>query len=473
MKINYMFRILLMVIAMVVGESHVKATVFYDNNGGTDYVEFPFGAFDNEASGSVLRVTYVIEPQNGWTPDYKITFRTHQSVIFEQSVTADGTIDITLTGYNSTDQYNISAYLRGSWVKFKKVESVKTGSSATKTDVTLSFSSSSVTIGMRQSLTPPTLRARANGRDISGLSYVYSSSNTDVAEVNNNGNVTLKAVGATVITATFTGNDNYNSASASYTLTVAPTFTLTFILDNEVFDVQYLMAGEVINAKNPNYKSGYVFEGWTDLFRYMPANDLTIYGYYTKSSQNVTLSVGKSGYSTYCTMQPLRFMGTEDVKAYIAKAKDASTVKLSQVVGTVAVGTGLVLKGWAANASDQFEVVESGTPYNDNLLVGVMYDTEIKSFDQYVLVQKVDGVKFADTGYNAAVVPAGKAYLQAPSSGSRILSITFEDDETTGITILSSMAEVQSSSYYNLGGQRVANPTKGLYIVNGKKIVFK
>ena len=28
-------------------------------------------------------------------------------------------------------------------------------------------------------------------------------------------------------------------------------------------------------------------------------------------------------------------------------------------------------------------------------------------------------------------------------------------------------------SVYNLSGQRVANPTKGLYIVNGKKVIIK
>ena len=27
--------------------------------------------------------------------------------------------------------------------------------------------------------------------------------------------------------------------------------------------------------------------------------------------------------------------------------------------------------------------------------------------------------------------------------------------------------------FYNLAGQRVAQPTKGLYIVNGKKVVIK
>lgn len=32
---------------------------------------------------------------------------------------------------------------------------------------------------------------------------------------------------------------------------------------------------------------------------------------------------------------------------------------------------------------------------------------------------------------------------------------------------------VTDYQYYNLNGQRVAQPTKGVYIVNGKKIIIK
>lgn len=474
MKTNSIIRLLLMAVILVMCENHVKATVFYNNNEGTNHIEFPFGSFDNEATGSVLRVTYVIQPQNGWTPNYKIKFynRVSQSTIFEQSVTADGTIDIPLRGYNSTDKYNICAELTGEWVMFKNVESVSAGTASEKTDVTLTFSSSSVTVGMRQSFTPPTLRARANGKNISGLSYTFTSSNTDVATVDNNGSVTLNAVGTTTITVNFAGNEIYNRATASYTLTVVATYKLTFILDNEEFDVKYLQANEVITTPTPPYKSGYTYE-WLNVPWRMPANDLVIYGFYVKLDQSVTVSVGSTGYSTYCSTQPLRLVGTEDIKAYIAKAKSDSEVKLSQVVGTVAAGTGLVLKGWSSNVTAQFEIAESGETYEGNLLVGVMSDVEINSSNLYVLVNKDGIAKFADTGYNAAVVPAGKAYLQAPGSGSRILNITFEDDETTGISVLQSMGEVQSSSYYNLSGQRVETPTKGIYIIDGKKVIIK
>ena len=49
-----------------------------------------------------------------------------------------------------------------------------------------------------------------------------------------------------------------------------------------------------------------------------------------------------------------------------------------------------------------------------------------------------------------------------------------EDDGTTGIDIQSSIFNDQSNEvYYNLQGQRVENPRKGIYIKNGRKVVIK
>lgn len=52
------------------------------------------------------------------------------------------------------------------------------------------------------------------------LSIDYSSSNTDVATIDDLGAITLHAAGTTTITAAFGGNDYYNETSVSYTLTV-------------------------------------------------------------------------------------------------------------------------------------------------------------------------------------------------------------------------------------------------------------
>ena len=54
------------------------------------------------------------------------------------------------------------------------------------------------------------------------------------------------------------------------------------------------------------------------------------------------------------------------------------------------------------------------------------------------------------------------------------MSIAF-DDETTGVQELknSKIDGLQTGVCYNLKGQRVSQPTKGLYIVNGKKVIMK
>ena len=90
------------------------------------------------------------------------------------------------------------------------------GSSSGKQYVTMSFSPTSVTATLGESFTAPTLSMSP-----SGLTVTYSSSNTNVATVNaSTGAVTLKAAGTTTITASFAGNDDYYSNSATYTLTV-------------------------------------------------------------------------------------------------------------------------------------------------------------------------------------------------------------------------------------------------------------
>ena len=66
---------------------------------------------------------------------------------------------------------------------------------------------------------------------------------------------------------------------------------------------------------------------------------------------------------------------------------------------------------------------------------------------------------------------AGKAYL-AISASAPVLNLDFGG--TTGIkSVDSGQVTVDSSEVYNLNGQRVAQPTKGLYIVNGKKVIIK
>ncbi len=74
----------------------------------------------------------------------------------------------------------------------------------------------------------------------------------------------------------------------------------------------------------------------------------------------------------------------------------------------------------------------------------------------------------------------GKCYLQIPTSlladpaNTRSINYVFDDDpNTTGIDATPAAPAIAPDVYYNLQGQRVDNPGKGLYIKNGKKVIVK
>ena len=83
-----------------------------------------------------------------------------------------------------------------------------------KGTITLSYSAATAEGRIGETFTAPTLN------NPSQVAVTYSSSNTEVATIGTDGTVTLKGPGKTTITATFAGNDNYASATASYELTV-------------------------------------------------------------------------------------------------------------------------------------------------------------------------------------------------------------------------------------------------------------
>ena len=79
-----------------------------------------------------------------------------------------------------------------------------------------------------------------------------------------------------------------------------------------------------------------------------------------------------------------------------------------------------------------------------------------------------------------AVAGAGKlkntrAYFTLPSgSETKSITFTFNDGETTGIAIVEDgELDFVSGKIYDLSGREVKNPSRGIYIINGKKVVIK
>lgn len=81
------------------------------------------------------------------------------------------------------------------------------------------------------------------------------------------------------------------------------------------------------------------------------------------------------------------------------------------------------------------------------------------------------GFWYGAAGGAAFDLAANKAYLAVPNSAMTREGFWFDD--TTGIQSIDNGQLIKDNVIYDLSGRRVENPTKGIYIMNGKKFVVK
>lgn len=179
------------------------------------------------------------------------------------------------------------------------------------------------------------------------------------------------------------------------------------------------------------------------------------------------VDVKAAGYRTFASSSALDFSETiEGLTAYKATVS-GDAVSFSAIDCAVPAGEGMLIK---AAEGRYYIPLATGTPAAiDNAFVGVTAAEEVPA-GIFVLMNGDQGVGFYKTK-NAFTVGANTAYLPASAAPARSF-IGFSDDETTGINALMGN-EKMNGEVYNLNGQRVAAPQKGLYIVNGKKVVMK
>ena len=179
-------------------------------------------------------------------------------------------------------------------------------------------------------------------------------------------------------------------------------------------------------------------------------------------------------YGTYCSAYDLDFSGATGLEAYIAAGYNTSDCSLLMVkVTSVPAGTGLLLKSTSATGGDFTAKVKDSPYVYSNLLTGTTTETMVSASD-YILGKNGAGkVGFyrAETGKLAA----GKAYLKglATPSSARIINLVFDDDATA---IENYRQEASTTNdWYTLDGRKLeGKPTrKGLYLLNGKKVVVR
>jgi hypothetical protein len=219
-----------------------------------------------------------------------------------------------------------------------------------------------------------------------------------------------------------------------------------------------------------------------------------------EAGSTVAISVGGAEQVPYYSDQSLDFtkMADKGMKAYTATGYDYSTgtIWLSRV-NLVPALTGVLImapKGSydvpTASVASVYENMFKGT------LGGTTILTEEDGFINYYLSNGAEGVGFYKvTKEGGVALGKNRCYLQIPKVNPSAASRGAEASQTaadtygivtsdvigiplfgsTGTTGTNSIENGKSDNdiYYNLNGQRIDKPGKGLYIHNGKMVIIK
>lgn len=191
-------------------------------------------------------------------------------------------------------------------------------------------------------------------------------------------------------------------------------------------------------------------------------------------------------FATYASDKGLDFSNVEGLKAYYAKSlnngkTDEATITMTKIEKTPDY-FGLVLVG-KAGTTYTVPVTECDDDIN-NLLQPSVGKTKLQQIygtsTNFLLTENEEGKPvFRMVSLAGGELPANHAWLEIPTrkitaataSGAKF-SIVFSDDEVTAIKGINEVKN-DDENWYNLNGQKVTNPSKGLFIRNGKKVILK
>ena len=169
------------------------------------------------------------------------------------------------------------------------------------------------------------------------------------------------------------------------------------------------------------------------------------------------------GWATFIAPAPVRFAANT---AYVVTDASLSGLTL-EAVTQVPAGTPLLLKG--AGEKTVTVIASAAAPATNLLQISDGSALAAGSYP-YVLAKNGEGACFKQwIGEMSALNGRVMLVLNEAVATART---TFELDDATGISEVEAIKQ-NNEGYYNLAGQRVAQPTKGLYIVNGKKVIIK
>ena len=188
----------------------------------------------------------------------------------------------------------------------------------------------------------------------------------------------------------------------------------------------------------------------------------------------ITKTVPDFGYVTFSASVPVTV--PEGVTVYKGAVNDeASAITITEVnTDVIPANTGVLLGAAAGEiVLTQTENAGNEDDFDGNEFQPTSLITAIpEDGNYYVLSQSKGEVVFAHV-VNGMRVSPDKAYIRVSETAEPSAMRIMIDGSTTGISEIDSAETAGDGAYYTLQGVKVENPTKGLYIHNGKKVIIK
>lgn len=193
------------------------------------------------------------------------------------------------------------------------------------------------------------------------------------------------------------------------------------------------------------------------------------------TSLDVTMNT--VGDETWATLYlPFSVTTPTGLTAYTGTQKDENTVQLTAIEGgVIPAQTGVVLKGTATTCPLTL-TNDAVAPVEGNIFTGTCLPISVtpETLENYYVLstlQGVIGLYWPMTG--TTELAANKAFIaRSEAAGAAGYRFVFGDNTTVGIDGVT-LGQPDNTPYYDLSGRRIAQPAKGIYIHNGKKVFIK
>ena len=190
----------------------------------------------------------------------------------------------------------------------------------------------------------------------------------------------------------------------------------------------------------------------------------------------LTVGTVRANIATYSSPFPVKL--PEGVDAYIAKQEGENNVVLQKITGALPANTGVILSSETA-ATPYIPTARTTEPLatetEGNMLVNTDGNAVPDNVNAYILSQNSGTAVFKKlmSGASNRKIKQYKAYLELNGANSaQLMKFAFAGSDLTGIQNVTETS-AKSKTAYDLAGRKVGKLQKGIYIVNGKKVIVK